>query len=362
MSTSRVSAIPDHLDRFASSDITGLCSLRLLANELATRAERMRAGCPHSHPRGNTVVVPILEDAMRHIAAVALVAQDFRRADLRVFVADAVNALPPAVRGPMTAAGRVYLRADDGGDGRRMELLGDLATAEHVVFLVPGMTNSLGNYETQLRPKAVALYNEMRAQLGSGARVAVIAWLGYNTPDATAFGLIDAATSVSAERGARQLRADLDLLYQHGMRAHVTIVGHSYGSVVAGRAMKQDPHHPLPVDDVVVVGSPGMDANSRRELMSPDVRVWAGKTSTPGVPSALVMASGSSLFLLDKGLRVIGGSDVVPMAPVHGRDPAAKEFGARSLPTDGHGHSEYFTPGTQSLKSIAWVAVGFPKP
>ncbi len=362
MSTSRVSAIPDHLDRFASSDITGLFSLRLLANELAARAERMRAGCPHTHPRGDTVVVPILRDAVRDIAAVALVAQDFRRADLRVFVSDAIKALPLAVRGPMAAAGRVYLRADDGGDGRRLEVLGDLAAAEHVVFLVPGMTNSLDNYETQLRPKAVALYNEMRAQLGSGARVVVIAWLGYNTPDATVFGLIDAATSVSAENGAQQLRADLDLLHQHGMRAHVTIVGHSYGSVVAGRAMNDDRHHPLAVDDVVVVGSPGMDANSRRELTSPDVRVWAGKTSTPGVPAALVMAAGGSLFLLDKGLRVIGGSDVVPMAPVHGPDPAAKGFGARSLPTDGHGHSEYFTPGTRSLKSIARVAVGFPKP
>lgn len=361
MPTSRVSAVPDHLERFASSDITGLFSLRTLANELASRADRMRSGCPHSHPRGNTVVVPILEDVLGEIAAVAMVAQDFRRADLRVFVAKTIEALPVAVRGPMAAAGRVYLRADDTGDGRRVEVLGDLAAADHVVFLVPGMTNSLDNYETQVRPKAVALYNEMRAQLGKGAQVAVIAWLGYNTPDATVFGLIDASTSVSAKNGARQLRADLDLLHQHGMRAHVTIVGHSYGSVVAGRAMKEDPHHPLAVNDVVVVGSPGMDANSRHELMSPDVRVWAGKTNTPGVPAAVVMASGGSLFLLDKGLRLIGGSDVVPMAPVHGPDPAAKGFGARSLPTDGHGHSEYFMPGTRSLRSIAGVAVGFPK-
>jgi len=362
VSTSLVSAIPDHLDRFASSELTGLFSLRALANDLATRAERVWVGCPQLRPRGQTVVAPILRDVVEEIAAVALVAQEFRRADLRVFVADSMKALPPQVSQRMAAAGRVYLRADDGGDGRRLEVLGDLAAAKHVVFLVPGMTNSLDNYETQLRPKAVALYNEMRAQLGSGARVAVIAWLGYNTPDATVFGLIDAATSVSAERGARQLEADLDLLHQHGMRAHVTIVGHSYGSVVAGRAMKDDDRHRLPVNDVVVVGSPGMDARSRGELRSPDVRLWAGKTSSPGVPRAVVMASGGSLFLLDKGLRVIGGTDVVPMAPVHGPDPATKGFGARSLPTDGHGHSEYFTPGTRSLKSIARVAVGFPKP
>ena len=45
----------------------------------------------------------------------------------------------------------------------------------------------------------------------------------------------------------------------------------------------------------------------------------------------------------------------------HGANPAAPEFGALALPDDGaHGHNGYLAPGSQSLVSIADLAVGRP--
>ena len=354
----RVSAIPDHLDLFASADSENLGPLRALDAELAAGSARVRSGCPRLLPAGARLVASIVAHVLGDGATVAAVAKDFRRADLGAFVAGAAASLPAPVRIAMHKSRRTYLRADDRGDGRRVEVIGDLPSAAHVVILIPGMTNAVDNYETQLRPKAMALFDAMQSEAPAGTGVCVIAWLGYNTPDGGPSGLVDAAASRAARSGAEQLRADLALLRSNGLRAHVTVVGHSYGSVVAGRAMRDDGDGPLPVDDVVVVGSPGMDAGSRRALGSAGVRLWAGKTTAGGVPAILHPPGGDVLWLADRAVRVMRGGDPVPMAPVHGPDPAPPVFGAAPLPTDGRGHSDYFSRGSRSLRSIARVAVG----
>lgn len=362
-----VSAVPERLDVLVEVDRRSARRFRSDSQHLDELSTAVRRGCPGAAVRlvGGSPLRQLAEGLSVGADQVSSVATAFRQADLRHLVS-AAQALVPA---DLRRAGRTYLRADDRGDGRLVEVLGDLSTAQHVVVLIPGMTNELSNYETQLRPKAVALYDEARRQAPPGQRVAVIAWLGYNTPDGDSPGLVDAATSGAARTAARQLRTDLRSLIANGMRAHVTVVGHSYGSVVVGRAMR-DGDGPLPVDDVVVVGSPGMDAPSRRALGSPEVRLWAGRNgSSPRpwwarlLPGSVPVGQIGPFWPVIPVVPVLRRADPVPYAPVHGPDPTAEGFGARPLPVSGHGHSDYFRAGTASLRSIARIVVsGSPAP
>ena len=233
------------------------------------------------------------------------------------------------------AARRQVLAFDPRGDGRLVEVFGDLARAGRVVVYVPGNAKRLDNFDaatsaeprTAPGPVARALAAEARKARPS-ARTAVIAWLGYDAPEN-----IDAvaAESVRAKAGARSLTRLLRILPH---RARVSLVCHSYGSVVCGRVAA---HHR--VADLVALASPGMDVRSARSLKA---TVWAGRAS-------------DDLIRFAPHVRVAGLG--------HGADPMAPSFGARRVDTTGaHGHEGYFVPGGRSLRQIAGVVTGDARP
>jgi hypothetical protein len=87
--------------------------------------------------------------------------------------------------------GRQFLLFDPSGDGRVAEVFGGLDTAHDVAVVVPGMGNDQSNFDTQLRPKAQALYG--RSQWRAGGGVATVAWLGYDAPEWASAALPSAA-------------------------------------------------------------------------------------------------------------------------------------------------------------------------
>ncbi len=254
---------------------------------------------------------------------------------------------------------RMFLSFESKGDGKVVEVFGDLVKATHIVVLIPGMANDLDNYETQLRAKAKNLFGEMQIQARPGETVAVIAWLGYDTPNMTVAGLREAMNSTVAKQGAQQLLNDIDLFRTTNPSAHFTVVAHSYGSVVVGQAMKRS----LRVDDVVVVGSPGMDVTDRADLGQPQTNVWAAKAPgqrvvVPKLPGPIPLPLPLPLPF---SMPMLVPDDPIAFAPVHGEDPSAKGFGARRFPAnDVKSHSDYFENGTDSLRSIAQIATGQP--
>jgi hypothetical protein len=224
-----------------------------------------------------------------------------------------------------------YLDFDAAGRGLAVEVFGDLATATRVAILVPGSDTSLATFDSRgtASPEggAAALAAQAHA-MDPGARLAVIAWLGYKTPSTLSPAVM---TSGDAGQGADALRPFVTDLARHGRQ--VALICHSYGSVVCGLAA---PH--LPVTDIAVVGSPGMDASSVRALHT-TARVWAGR----------------------------GAGDWIQHVPhVHflglgfGQDPMAPAFGARIFATGGGGHSGYFSPGSAALRNLAAIALGDP--
>ena len=238
----------------------------------------------------------------------------------------------PALAGTLAALSHQHLLGfDPNGPGEAVEVLGNLATARRVVFLVPGSDTSLATFASRGSASPQGGARALAAQarrLDPGAGLAVIAWLGYRTPSLLSPAVL---TSGNAGQGAQALRPLVISLAGHGDQ--VALLCHSYGSVVCGLAAPQ-----LPVTDIAVFGSPGMDAASVRSLHT-TARVWAGRDAGDWIRDV-------------PHVRLLGIG--------FGADPTAPSFGARRFGCDDDGHSGYLQPGSVSLRNLAYIALGEP--
>ena len=224
--------------------------------------------------------------------------------------------------------------------GRIVEVLGDLESSRHVAVVIPGVGNGIANYERGLRHSAASLHDD-----AGRSDVTVIAWLGYDTPDdllaATARRPVVAADSLS------RLLAGLDLSTDQSL--HVTVIGHSYGSLVAGEALQAGAR----TNEVVFIGSPGVGADHVSELGLPaSTRVWAGR-------------AGSDPIGLARGFECLDPLPVCyPAADrlFFGVDPTDPAFGATAFVVDDapfrEAHSSYFKQDSVSLHNLSSILLG----
>ena len=232
----------------------------------------------------------------------------------------------------LAAPSRHLLSFDGRGAGLATEILGDLTRADRVAVLVPGSDTSLDTYG-RFHRAAAALYEDLTHRAPTGTRVAVVAWLGYQTPGTVSTTV---TTTTRADQAAPHLSAFIRQLHTlTPARARVALLCHSYGSVVCGRAAPG-----LPVDDIALVGSPGTGADSVTALHTP-ARVWAARGGDDWV--AHVPHVRADLFGITVGF---------------GTDPVSRAFGARVFAAAGAGHSDYFTPGSASLANLARITLG----
>jgi hypothetical protein len=218
---------------------------------------------------------------------------------------------------------------DPSGQGVAAIVIGNLATAKRVAILVPGSDTTLATFFSRGSSSpgggAEALAAEAH-RLAPRERLAIIAWLGYPAPAMLSPGVM---TSGDASQGAQALRPLVTALAEHGDQ--VALLCHSYGSVVCGLAA---PH--LPVTDIAVFGSPGMDASSVASLDT-TARVWAGRESGDAIKYV-------------PNIRLFGLG--------FGADPMSPGFGARIFATGDSGHSGYLDPGSVSLRNLTYIALG----
>jgi Alpha/beta hydrolase len=215
------------------------------------------------------------------------------------------------------------------GQGVAAMVIGNLATATRVAVLVPGADTTLTTFFSRGPSSpgggAEALAAEAH-RLDPGERLAIIAWLGYPTPATLSPSVL---TSGDAGQGAQALRPLVVALARHGDQ--VALLCHSYGSVVCGLAAPR-----LPVTDIAVFGSPGMDASSVASLHT-QAQVWAGQESRDPIKDV-------------PHLRLFGLG--------FGTDPTSPGFGARVFATGTGGHSGYLDPGSASLRNLTDIALG----
>jgi alpha/beta hydrolase family protein len=220
---------------------------------------------------------------------------------------------------------------DPAGQGVAAMVIGNLATATRVAVLVPGSDTALATFFSRGPASpgggALALAGEAR-RLEPQANLAIIAWLGYPAPAMLSPAVL---TSGDAGQGAQALRPLVTALARHGDQ--VALLCHSYGSVVCGLAAPQ-----LPVTDIAVFGSPGMDVSSAASLDT-TARVWAGRESGDSIKDVPYV-------------RLFGLG--------FGADPMSPGFGARIFAAGDGGHSGYLDPGSVSLRNLAYIALGDP--
>ncbi|RNL85792.1 alpha/beta hydrolase [Halostreptopolyspora alba] len=224
--------------------------------------------------------------------------------------------------------GAWLLARDEQDDGRIVEVLGELDTAEHVAVVVPGNDHTLRNYFEETGPAAPRGNGQRLLQvmhtLYPDARCAVVVWVGYRPP----VGFVEASRSGAARAGAADLAALTRFLPP---AAQVTLVGHSYGAVVCALALAEGR-----VDDLVSLASPGLGVR-RAAKLGFSGRVWAAQCA-------------SDWMRFFPNVRIAGFG--------HGVSPAHPRFGARIFATgSAEGHCDYYR-AEESVSNIARIVLG----
>ncbi|MCK7621571.1 alpha/beta hydrolase family protein [Streptomyces sp. RS10V-4] len=232
----------------------------------------------------------------------------------------------------LAAPTRHFLTFDGRDGGRATEVHGDLAHADRIAVLVPGSDTGLDTYP-RFRAGAEALLRQLRRQ--PGIHPAVLAWLGYPTPATVSPA---ALTTTRADHAAPQLREFTGQLRALRPTARISLLCHSYGSVVCGRAAAG-----LPAGTALVLyGSPGTGADTAAGLHT-RATVWAARGTDDWiarVPHVRLPLPGTTAGF--------------------GTDPVSARFGARVFPAGTGGHSAYLRPGTLSLTNLALITAGRP--
>ncbi|GAB2456489.1 hypothetical protein GCM10027062_40890 [Nocardioides hungaricus] len=233
-----------------------------------------------------------------------------------------------------------------GGDGRVAVAVGDLDTAADVAVFTPGISTDMGD-TVRYTDQMMNLYEATRYN-GDGSSVATMFWLGYDAPA----GPVDPATLTEgrAEDGGQRLADAVD-----GLRAsrpddpaHLTAVGHSYGSTTTSYAAGD---FDLAADDVVLIGSPGAGpADQASDLGVGQDHVFVGRDSRDLVAT-----------LGDEGWVGKGGLGL-------GTDPSSEDFGATRFEAEnvdrswaintGDAHGSYLEHDTESLYNIGLIVDG----
>lgn len=240
----------------------------------------------------------------------------------------------------MADPSRRFLSFDGRGFGLATEVFGDLAHADRIAVLVPGSDTSIDTYD-RFRDTARALHQRLTREAPRGTRTAVVAWLGYQTPGTVSTTV---TTTTRAEKAAPELRAFIRqlraLTADEGTRTpeqrpRISLLCHSYGSVVCGRAASG-----LDVDDIALIGSPGTGVDTAAALHT-RARVWAARGGDDWVAEV-------------PHIRI----DVLGTTVGFGTDPMSPSFGARVFAAGDGGHSDYFRPGSPSLANLTRIVLG----
>ncbi|MBB2988978.1 hypothetical protein FHR72_000435 [Mycolicibacterium iranicum] len=245
------------------------------------------------------------------------------------------------------------------GKGRAAVAIGNPDRAANTAVIVPGTSASVRDgWLSDNHNDAINLYNQSM-RVDPGDPTAVLSWMGYNTPES--FTDPNIATTGLARTGGDALAWDvngLHVTHAADLPHHVTVAGHSYGSTTVADAFANSG---LRADNAILLGSPGTDvAQSAADFGVDGGRVYIGDASTD--PVGWLGQMGNDL---PGDLNESLGNMMGPSAGL-GADPAFEDFGATRFRAEVPGadmidpadHSYYYTPGSESLRSVAEIVTG----
>jgi len=276
----------------------------------------------------------------------ALAQTDQHKLQMLQMVQDALKPthVPGSAKGSAEPS-RTLLSVDPSGQGKAVIVVGNLQTADYVTYLVPGMFYTVDGDLDGFAGAAADVYAQQESWLrrlsaehpsDAHKTVAVVAWMGYHTPDLTNVGSLTLAYQARdaltrSIQGLQSLRS--------ANEPYTTIIAHSYGSTAALMALT---NYGISVNALAVVGSPGSAAQSVKDLDVSDGKVWVGAAAWDPVPN-------SAFFGSDPGAPSYGAHT---MGVGGGTDPITGQTLSQSI-----GHNDYFTAGTESIRNMALIGI-----
>lgn len=265
-------------------------------------------------------------------------------------------------------------------DGRRVKAAvaqGDVDNAAHIGTFVPGIgttvNGSLKDYIRQTENLRQAAADQGNLALKD---VATVAWLGYDAPgDAKFENLSDITSPKLARAGSDRLAGFLNGMQasrEHGAGdAHMTLVGHSYGSTTSGMAATKV--HDGVIDDLVLCGSPGMGTYNASDLHVAEGHRWV--SGVPNGDSVQGMGSilpGSTIRwghlgtnpMYDKTFAHLSNDATGYANYNHNAPPsdshlwAALNLAGLHYPLNFDNHSVYLEDGTETVQDFGRVVAG----
>lgn len=204
-------------------------------------------------------------------------------------------------------------------------LFGDLETSAHVAVMVPGVGDGVNLCNSWI-PGAQNLFD-------ASPSTAVVLWKAYDNPvDILAVAEGSIVCNEDLNTAASDLTTFVDSLDLRTEQT-ITIVAHSFGSVVLGAALADCGLH---VTDVVVAGSPGMTVDTLRDLHLESAHFFSEQAPGDGVAELGIFGTAPSS-------PTFGGTRMSTNAPEH---PAVMA------------HSQYLKEGSRALENIADVVTG----
>jgi hypothetical protein len=235
---------------------------------------------------------------------------------------DAINArLDSQPTVSRDADGFFLLGVDPSSEGRFIVARGNPDTAKNVATFVPGSLTDLSQADGLLNQGDALHRAAVRAgspQIADGPSTSVITWLDYDSPDS----IPGAIWPGKAEDGAARLvsfQEGLRTTHAPGPPAHTTVVGHSYGSTVAGFAASQG--RTLAADEIIGAGSPGFGVDTADQLSVGKEHVWV--VESPHDPIADTSVFGADPSENGFGARVYNSE---PGPPVGSAIPSTSGY------------------------------------
>ena len=224
---------------------------------------------------------------------------------------------------------------DAAGPMRIAEWIGPIDAA-HVVVLVPGAGVDAAQFE------AFAAAAESLVRMDASGDVAVVAALVYETPPS----FVSAALGTYADRGGPAVAEFVSGLLPSGR--HVTLVGHSYGAVVVGEALRRGLLSAIGEGgDVVFLAAPGVRSDAASGLGIAPSHVWSALVPGDEIQLAVHPRTAACLLAGVGALAPLAGCDTSEWL-MHGRNPVHPAFGARVFDAEpgaahvGLAHNDYF--------------------
>ncbi len=266
----------------------------------------------------------------------------------------------------MLEPGRNFLHFGWDGDGIISEWVGPV-DAEHVVVLVPGVGTT--KYQGATGQLVVDARRMVRHD-PTGGELAVVTGLLYDPPD----NVLGAVVRGPARQGAERIGRLVD-----GLPAgrEITLVGHSYGSIVAAQSLFHLDSGRSVV--LVLLGSPGVWAVDVSRLPIDPAHVWAGLvpgdeiqlavnpwSALSALAGCVVPVPGAGLvapdrlfaFAANPPIPSLGSLPLLPAFPrcdlsrdlFHGTNPASDRFGANVFDAS-------VEPGPGGLRHVRYFSV-----